>query len=142
MLVTFGIRIVGAVLAVALIPAGVGCRTSDDPAPSSARTQPVATKGGRIATPDAAPAATNAPPVAAPGILPASGRIHALNPGLRFVVIDYTLGGLPPLQSLLHVYRGTERVGQVRLSGPERNGFAAADIVEGILQVGDEVREH
>jgi len=75
-------------------------------------------------------------------VLPTSGRIHSINPGLQFVVVDYTLGGMPPFQSLLPVYRGDQKVGQVRLTGPERNGFVAADVVEGILQNDDEVRIH
>lgn len=75
-----------------------------------------------------------------PTILPASGRVHSINAGLRFVVIDYTLGGMPPLQSLLSVFRSNEKVGEIRLTGPERNGFVAADILQGFLQIDDEVR--
>ncbi len=116
-----------------------GCQGSD----SSRRNRiaPSLKKGAeqmRIATePDTVPA-TNAP--SAPVVLPTSGRVHSVNLGLRFVVIDYTLGGMPPLQSLLNVYRNNQKVGEVRLYGFERNGFVTADIVEGFIQVDDEVR--
>jgi hypothetical protein len=85
-------------------------------------------------------AARTNPPSADPIVLPASGRVEQVNLGQRFVVIDYTLGGMPALQSLVNVYRNDQKVGELRLSGPERNGFVAADIVDGFIQVDDEVR--
>ncbi len=131
-------------LAVLLVSVSVsvaltGCRSSADP-DRPATAGPVSTKGGGLLRPATTPAeATNAAPAVAT-VLPASGRVHSLNPGLRFLVADYTLGGMPPLHSRLGVYRNNEKIGEIRLSGPERNGFVAADIVEGILQVGDEIR--
>jgi hypothetical protein len=69
--------------------------------------------------------------------------VHTVNLGLRFIVVDYTLGGMPPMGSLLTVFRNNEKVAQVRLSGPEpRNGFVTADILEGYVQPDDEVRLH
>ena len=122
--------------------AWAGCRSTDDPE-KAGRPNPASTKGGGLlrAEPESTDK-TNTTPAAssAPSVLPASGRVHTLNPGLRFVVVDYTLGGMPPLHSRLNVYRNNEKIGEVRLSGPERNGFVAADILEGILQIGDEVR--
>ncbi len=120
----------------------VGCQSSAPP--DSKQPRPTAapnTKGGRLTSASDAAPATNAP-VAVPMILPASGRIHSINLGLRFVVIDYTLGGMPALGSMLPVYRSQEKVGMVRLSGPERNGFVAGDIADGFLQIDDEVRIH
>lgn len=121
----------------------VGCQTPErgpeTGTGTGTRTLPASGKGGGLGPtfPEAAPA-TNTPPATV--ILPASGKIHSVNAGLKFVVIDYTLGGMPPLQSVLGVYRGSEKIGQLRLSGPERNGFVAADVLEGFLQPGDEVR--
>ena len=126
------------VFAVALVLMGAGCRSTERPE-GAARPDPETTKGGW--TSDAAretPPATNAASAAV--VLPASGRVHSVNAGRRFVVIDYTLGGMPELQSVLGVYRSGQKVGEVRLSGPERNGFVAADVVDGYLQVDDEVR--
>lgn len=115
-----------------------GCRSADGT--GEARTAPVSSKGGGLVTPPNPRAvATNETP-SVTLVLPTSGRIHAVNDGGQFVVIDYTLGGLPPQQSLLSVYRNGEKVGELRLSGPAQYGFATADIVNGFIQVDDEVR--
>jgi hypothetical protein len=133
-------RLVHALLAALCLAAG--CQSgdpSDAAAPRRADAPP--TKGGRLVPTASGTVETNTP-AAAPVLLPTSGRIHSINLGLRFVVIDYTLGGMPALGSQLAVYRSQEKVGMVRLSGPERNGFVAGDITEGFLQVDDEVRVH
>jgi hypothetical protein len=123
-----------------------GCASSDSKTPEGERpaVATIPSKGGglvRESQPSDAQSKTDSAENATL-VLPTSGRIHSVNPGLQFVVIDYTLGGVPALQSLLPVYRGDQKVGQVRLTGPERNGFVAADVVEGILQTDDEVRVH
>lgn len=132
--------IAGCLAGLLVVAAGClcGCRTHDD-AEGTAPAKPTPTRGGGLVRPAPTSDPTNAAPVATT-TLPASGRVHSVNPGLRFLVVDYTLGGMPPLQSRLTVYRNNEKIGEIRLSGPERNGFVAADILEGILQVGDEIR--
>lgn len=136
-------RLAGLVGSVAIATSIVltGCRAPEDP-DRPASSGPVSTKGGGLLRPAASPTETTNTAPAGATVLPASGRVHSLNPGLRFLVADYTLGGMPPLHSRLGVYRNDERIGEIRLSGPERNGFVAADILEGILQVGDEIRVH
>lgn len=140
--------LLGAALGVA-----VGCRTTEpqtpvpgtEPSPAATTRSlptPRSGKGGALETsrPDLAGSETNTAP-AQPVVLPAGGRVHMVNLGLRFIVIDYTLGGMPPMGSVLGVFRNGEKVAQVRLSGPEpRNGFVTADIMEGFIQVDDEVR--
>lgn len=125
----------------------LGCQTRDPADPNAeppARLPERNTKGGGLgpSTPIPPPTSTNTTS-AVPTVLPTSGRIHSVNTGLRFVVIDYTLGGMPAMGSRLNVYRNNEKVGEIRLSGPEpRNGFVTADVVEGYLQPEDEVRVH
>lgn len=122
----------------------VGCRSTPGSSQPGERNVPkanVSTKGGGLVRPESGSAAsTNAATAKATTLLPASGRIHSVSPVAPFVVVDYILGGMPPLQSTLDVFRAGQKVGQVRLSGPEQNGFVAADILNGILQVDDEVR--
>lgn len=134
-------RFIHALLTVACLLAGCHTKDAPDDAKPAAMPAPRSARGGGLGpAPVPAATATNATS-AVPVVLPASGRVHLVNAGLRFVVIDYTLGGMPTMGSLLRVYRGNEQVGQIRLSGPEpRNGFVTGDIVEGILQVDDEVR--
>jgi hypothetical protein len=117
-----------------------GCKSQEAPSNDPSRMVPSTAKGGGLGPEARVASATTNPASPSTVVLPASGRVHTVNAGLRFVVIDYTLGGIPPLQSILDVFRGNERVGQVRLTGPERNGFVAADVTDGFIQVGDEVR--
>jgi hypothetical protein len=123
----------------AMLLFALGCKT-DSARPRTAAA-PASTKGGGlpVLAVEAPPPSTNRVEPA-PVALPASGRIHDVVAGSRFVIVDYTLGGMPALHSVVHVYRGGEKVGELRLSGPERNGFVAADILNGFIQVDDEVR--
>jgi len=123
---------------------GNGCSSPDSSHPERTSLPSQPSKGGRLVqtAPPADPVGRTNTAATDPLVLPTSGRIHSVNPGLQFVVVDYTIGGAPPMQSLVPVYRGNQKVGQLRLTGPERNGFVAADVVEGILQVDDEVRIH
>ena len=68
------------------------------------------------------------------------GTVIRVQERLRFVVLDYSLSALPPTGSTLAVYRGSSRVGRLRLSRWTSPGTAAADFVEGIPQVGDIAR--
>lgn len=128
------------VVSALLLALGPGCRTPERS--SDSKPTPASTKGGGLAT-QTAPASgspIDGSPMA-PVLLPPSGRIHAVRADLRFVVLDYTLGGLPAEGAILSVYRQNQKVGELRLSGPpERSGFVTADILEGFIQVDDEVR--
>ncbi len=122
-----------------------GCQSKDAADPTKAGSAPAArsTKGGGLANLNPPPPAPTNSAAGIPVVLPTSGRIHSVNTGLRFAVIDYTLGGMPDIGALLYVYRNNEKVGQIRLSGPEpRNGFITGDVVEGFIQIDDEVRIH
>lgn len=68
------------------------------------------------------------------------GKIVGVNPPLRFVVIDYSLNLIPDQNQRVFVYRHNVKVGQVKITGPQRLGRIVADILEGDPQVGDEVR--
>ena len=68
------------------------------------------------------------------------GSVVLVNERLRFVVLDYSFSTLPPTGSFLEVYRSSNRVGRVRLSRWSNPTTAAADIVEGLPQVGDTAR--
>lgn len=65
------------------------------------------------------------------------GRIATVNVQGQFVVVDFNVGAIPPLQSQLSVYRGNVIVGSVRLSGPMRDNLVAGDLVNGEAAVGD-----
>jgi hypothetical protein len=68
------------------------------------------------------------------------GSVIQVQERLRFVILDYSLSALPPSGSTLVVYRGSERVGRLRLSRWSGPATAAADIVDGIPRIGDIAR--
>jgi hypothetical protein len=71
---------------------------------------------------------------------PTSGKVASVNTTLRFVVLDFTFKKQPVLEQRLGIYRQGQKVGEVKVTGPERRGNIVADLVAGEAQVGDEVR--
>ncbi|MBE7499803.1 MAG: hypothetical protein HS113_05740 [Verrucomicrobiales bacterium] len=113
--------------------------------PASAHPAAVAPDGVAPAKPAAPrPAGPPAPepryPVLTP-ITPVQGRVVFLNAKLRFVIVDFTFHQLPQAGQRLGLYRGTARVGEVRVSGPFRGQTTVADVMSGEARVGDQVRE-
>ena len=68
------------------------------------------------------------------------GKVVAVRSELRFLVADFFLSELPKVEQRLGVYRDGRKVGEVKISGPERDKQIAADIIAGEARVGDEVR--
>jgi hypothetical protein len=79
-------------------------------------------------------------PSVARAVVQRGGSVISVNDSLLFVVIDFSSGEVPPLNSHLNVYRSGQKVAELNLSGPVRNGNAVADIRAGRVKVGDEVR--
>jgi hypothetical protein len=78
-----------------------------------------------------------------PGLRPIDasvGRVIQVNEQLRFAVLDYTLSRMPPPGTRLVLYRSTNRVGVVRLSGWRNVATVAADFVDGVPLPGDLAR--
>lgn len=71
---------------------------------------------------------------------PLSGTVVAVNQNLRFVVLDYSLKSMPVLEQRLGIYRQGQKVGEVKITGPEMGGNVVADIVAGDIRAGDEAR--
>ena len=68
------------------------------------------------------------------------GKVYSVNQVARFVILDYGLNPLPPLDQRLNVYRNGVRVGEIKVTGPVMNGNIAADIVAGEVRKDDEAR--
>ena len=113
----------------------VGCSRTKPPAAShsaprgSSRTAPPASAttnhSGLIVTPDGT----------------ARGRVASVNAGARFVVAGFPLGSVPAVGKRLNVYRNGLKVGELKVTGPQRDNNTVADIVAGECQAGDDVRE-
>jgi hypothetical protein len=69
------------------------------------------------------------------------GKIVSANPTGRFVILNFPLGQMPPNGQRLNVYRQGLKVGEVRITGPQRDDNIVADISAGAATVGDDVRE-
>lgn len=123
---------------------GTACSPLQE-SPASPRRAAV-TPGG-LATEKPAASRSAGPPAPEPRypvltpITPVQGRVVFLNEKLRFVIVDFTFHQLPQTGQQLGLYRGTTRIGQVRISGPFRGQTTVADVMSGEARVGDQVRE-
>lgn len=100
------------------------------PAPVAA---PVAKSNGA-----ASPAAEKV----APGPIEAlSGKVSSANASLKFVVLTFPIGQMASINQKLNLYRAGVKVGEVVVTGPQRDENIIADIVAGEAQVGDEAHD-
>jgi hypothetical protein len=91
------------------------------------------------------PKAAKATPAAAPALVTPdnslTARVVSYNSAGRFVVLGFSVGQMPGLEQGLFLYRNGIKVGEVRVTGPQRDNNIVADIVTGEARVGDEVRD-
>ncbi len=59
----------------------------------------------------------------------------------RFVVLSFPVSQMPNLDQTLFLYRDGLKVGELKITGPQRDNNIVADLVTGDAQVGDEVRD-
>jgi hypothetical protein len=95
------------------------------PAPSARRATPAAVAPQTIVTPDNSLRA----------------RVVSYNAAGRFVVLGFPPGQMPKLEQSLFLYRDGMKVGEVKITGPQRENNIVADLVTGEAQVGSEVRD-
>ena len=70
----------------------------------------------------------------------AAAKVVSVNPVGRFVVLNFSAGGMPGLQQTLSLYRTGLKVAEVRVTGPQQEDNIVADLVSGEARVGDTVR--
>ena len=100
------------------------------------------------------PAATAAAPVSTATNAPASdhdlivtpatglsGKVALVNVDARFVVLNFPVGQMPVVGQRLHVYRNGLKVGELSVTGPQKDDNTVADITAGDAAKGDEVRD-
>ena len=95
------------------------------PAPSAKRATPAAVAPQPIVTPDNS----------------LTARVVSYNASGRFVVLSFPVGQMPKLEQGLFLYRDGMKVGEVKITGPQRENNIVADLVTGEAEVGDEVRD-
>jgi len=87
----------------------------------------------------AAPAVTLNPIVTPDNSLTA--RVASYNSTGRFVVLTFPVGPMPNMNQTMFLYRAGLKVGEIKITGPQRDNDIVADLVTGTAQVGDEVRD-
>jgi len=69
------------------------------------------------------------------------GKVLRVNTEGRFVVLNFPIGKLPFIGQRLNVYRRNLKVGEVKVTGPQREDNIVADISTGEAGIGDDVRD-
>ena len=69
-----------------------------------------------------------------------TGKIVSVNAALQFVVAAFHVGEMPSLNERFSVYRQGQKVGEVKISGPQEETNIVADITAGEVQLSDELR--
>ena len=68
------------------------------------------------------------------------GKVAVVNTPARFVVLNFPLGKMAAVDQRLNLYRRGLKVGEVKVTGPQREDNIVADLVAGEAEVGDEAR--
>lgn len=68
------------------------------------------------------------------------GKVALVNAPGRFVVLNFPLGKMALVDQRLNLYRHGTKVGEVKVSGPQREANIVADLVAGEAEIGDEAR--
>jgi hypothetical protein len=68
------------------------------------------------------------------------GKVALVNAVGRFVVLNFPLGKMAAVEQRLNLYRRGLKVGEVKVTGPQREDNIVADLVAGEAEVGDEAR--
>ncbi len=68
------------------------------------------------------------------------GKVVGVNAPGRFVVLNFPLGRMPSPDRHLNLYRHGQMVGEVKVTGPQREDNTVADLVAGEAEVGDDAR--
>ena len=69
------------------------------------------------------------------------GRVATYNEAGRFVVVIFPLGQMAKTGDRLSIYRDNLKVGEIKITGPQRDQNTVADVITGEVKAGDEVRD-
>ena len=86
------------------------------------------------------PAAAQPSPIVTPDTT-LTGKVVSVNASLRFAVLNFPVGRMAQVGQVLNVYRNGLKVGEVKVSGPQRDDNIVADISAGEALKGDDVKD-
>ena len=116
----------------------VGCATGDGTGRSENYPGTAVTASGKRTT----PAPAKSPGLIVTPAVGSLGKIVSVNAEARYVVLTCPLGSVPAAERRLSLYRDGLKVGEIKITGPQRDTNTVADIVAGEGRIGDEVREN
>ena len=99
--------------------------------------KPAAKSGG--VTPPPKRATSNQPVVKPSNEL--TGKVISFNAVGRFGVLNFPVTHMPVMDQTLFLYRAGLKVGEVKITGPQRDDNIVADLIHGEARAGDEVRD-
>ena len=70
-----------------------------------------------------------------------TGKVVSFNSVGRFVVLNFPVTRMPAIDQTIFLYRDGLKVGEVKITGPQKDDNIVADLVNGEVKVGDEVRD-
>jgi hypothetical protein len=70
-----------------------------------------------------------------------AGKVTRFNEAGRFAVLEFPITHMPAIGQILFVYRSGLKVGEVKVTGPQRDDHTVADLTTGEALPGDEVRD-
>ena len=70
-----------------------------------------------------------------------TAKVVSYNAAGRFVVLGFSVGQMPRVDQAFFLYRAGLKIGEVKITGPQRDNNIIADLITGEAQVGDEVRD-
>jgi hypothetical protein len=68
------------------------------------------------------------------------GCVARVNPQANIIVASFPVGQVPAKDARLSIYRGGQKVGEVKMSEETTETLRVGDIISGSAQEGDEVR--
>ena len=74
-------------------------------------------------------------------VIPVTGRIVMVNAPAKYVVISLAPGLSPDKGTRLFSYRNSQKLGELRIAGPQQDDKVVADIVNGEASIGDKVSD-
>lgn len=95
-------------------------------------------------TEKAQPKPSRATVAKAPVVVPSKalmGKVLQANQSARFVVLVFPVGQMPADEQVLSVYRDGRKVGEVKITGPQKDDKTVADVMSGEAEVGDQVSD-
>lgn len=69
-----------------------------------------------------------------------SAKVVKFNSVGRFVVLSFPVGQIPQTGQTFFLYQAGVKVGQVKITGPQRDNDIVADLTDGVAEEGDDVR--